>query len=135
MNGSKKTTYKFNEYQLSWLKALRSGEYKQAQGSLVGEGGESFCCLGVACIEAGYTPDALLGFDNLGTFESVQDNLKLNDNSGKLFCGFKSVRAGCEVSSFYVKFLTGMNDGLLWSFDQIADYIEANPENVFSDEQ
>lgn len=37
-----------------WVKALRSGEYKQTQGSLqhtkeVHEGPEGFCCLGVLC--------------------------------------------------------------------------------------
>jgi len=30
-----------------WLEALRSGEYKQAQGLLTD--GEGFCCLGVLC--------------------------------------------------------------------------------------
>ena len=34
-----------------WLSALRSGEYKQAHGSLeeIDEGGSRFCCLGVLC--------------------------------------------------------------------------------------
>ena len=31
----------------SWVKALRSGEYKQGQGSL--HNGVGFCCLGVLC--------------------------------------------------------------------------------------
>ena len=30
-----------------WIKALRSGEYKQNQGAL--RDGDSFCCLGVLC--------------------------------------------------------------------------------------
>lgn len=34
----------------AWVKALRSGEYKQAQGALVryGKKHDTFCCLGVA---------------------------------------------------------------------------------------
>ena len=32
---------------LQWARALESGEYKQAQGSL--REGDSFCCLGVLC--------------------------------------------------------------------------------------
>src|ERR1700680_3265817 len=30
-----------------WVKALRSGKYKQHRGDLVGPKGNSFCCLGV----------------------------------------------------------------------------------------
>jgi hypothetical protein len=34
-----------------WIKALRSGQYKQCQGSLSEENeeGRSYCCLGVLC--------------------------------------------------------------------------------------
>lgn len=34
-----------------WVKALRSGEYKQGEGRLavIKEGGTVFCCLGVLC--------------------------------------------------------------------------------------
>lgn len=35
------------EVKKKWLKALRSGEYKQAVGRLCNEG--AFCCLGVLC--------------------------------------------------------------------------------------
>jgi len=35
------------ERKKAWVKALRSGEYKQTQGNLQARGG--FCCLGVAC--------------------------------------------------------------------------------------
>lgn len=32
-----------------WIKALRSGEYKQAQNKLKNTQKNSFCCLGVLC--------------------------------------------------------------------------------------
>lgn len=35
------------EHRRAWVKALRSGKYKQAVGSLQND--EGFCCLGVAC--------------------------------------------------------------------------------------
>lgn len=36
-----------------WLAALRSGEFKQAQGSLV-KGQLGYCCLGVLCVAMGW---------------------------------------------------------------------------------
>lgn len=32
-----------------WVKALRSGKYKQGQGKLYRDGNDSYCCLGVLC--------------------------------------------------------------------------------------
>lgn len=42
-----------------WVKALRSGKYKQDTGRL-GDAKTGYCCLGVACIaaEVGFNPDA-----------------------------------------------------------------------------
>jgi hypothetical protein len=37
----------FRQRRALWVKALRSGKYRQAQGRLRTDGG--FCCLGVAC--------------------------------------------------------------------------------------
>jgi hypothetical protein len=36
-----------------WLKALESGEYEQTRNQLTNNRGDAFCCLGVACNEAG----------------------------------------------------------------------------------
>ena len=33
----------------NWIKALRSGDYKQGEGCLYNNKDDSFCCLGVAC--------------------------------------------------------------------------------------
>lgn len=44
-----------------WLKALRSGEYAQADGML--KSGDGYCCLGVLCHvakEAGVAPDGMI---------------------------------------------------------------------------
>lgn len=48
-NGAKIHKTQFN----AWLKALRSGEYKQTGGSLNDYDG--FCCLGVACDVLSFT--------------------------------------------------------------------------------
>lgn len=130
--------YKFNEYQKKWLAALRSGEYKQCKGKLWREdsdtGEKSYCCLGVA--------SELFNPDFLGMQPNMQDKsissagfvsfalvdvLKLNSESGSLR---KSIpkSAGSLVSS-----LVGLNDEAGYSFTEIAEYIENNPEAVFSD--
>ncbi len=48
MNMTTAPVFKFNKRQmLKWIKALRSGEYKQTTGVLNDSTG--FCCLGVGC--------------------------------------------------------------------------------------
>ena len=42
-----KVTPKQKEHLRKWVEALRSGDYKQAEGAL--SRGDSYCCLGVAC--------------------------------------------------------------------------------------
>lgn len=63
-----------------WLAALRSGEYKQARGSLeeVVEDGSCFCCLGVLCdlaVKEGIVTRAEnnLGHQIEGVYASVVD--------------------------------------------------------------
>lgn len=120
--------YKFNEYQIEWFKALRSGEYKQAQGCLTRDGG--YCCLGVACLVQGKTKEKMEGESDLSNFKDVQENLKLRDQAG-LFSGGLYIEDGDQSSKAWG--LTELNDEANWPFLQIADYIEANPENVFRD--
>jgi len=88
-----------------WVKALRSGKYKQVREHLYRDGG--YCCIGVflACnygkrqqevYRVGYTAaESIIGGANC-------DNLvEMNDGRGKFI-------------------------GNAQSFEQIADYIEAN---------
>lgn len=101
-----------------WLKALRSGKYKQGTRLLrYGDDGDKFCCLGVLCdIQgrrwrqnkkpfAGYSIVTEGEFDATGT----KDTRLLQDVGGH----------------FYAVELMDMNDGGK-SFDQIADWIEEN---------
>ena len=46
MSELKQSDY-LNEFEIEWLKALRSGNYKQGRGQLRYD--ENYCCLGVAC--------------------------------------------------------------------------------------
>lgn len=80
-----------------WVKALRSGAFKQHRGDLVHK--NAYCCIGVLCIAAnrrdlldGYSQDAAL-------------------------------MAG-QISDEDASILVSANDTFKWSFDEIADYVD-----------
>lgn len=86
-----------------WLEALRSGSYTQGRTQLKRDG--RYCCLGVA--------------------NEVCD-LGINNHQAFL----RSYRAVPAQVMFLPtetqRLLSLKNDNQRWSFDQIADYIEAN---------
>jgi hypothetical protein len=93
-----------------WVKALRSGEYKQGQGQLrAGRGADAqYCCLGVLC--------AITGKRYRGTGGMLPDNVMklvgLTDDDPII--GPKGRSA------------TLLNDACRLSFKQIARLIEKN---------
>ena len=103
-----------------WVKALRSGKYKQTIGHLADETG--FCCLGVACElakQAGIIPDYNGTNGNLPT--RVQNWLGLQDRFGKIDGNRK------------YNDLTSYNDFGKWSFKKIANLIERQPKGLFKE--
>jgi len=122
----------FNDKTEIWVDALRSGKYKQGTGQLQEEilttnadaedefiPAGKFCCLGVACEALNFNyansdgmieshENALaLGLDDYGYFsappDDVEEGLILNDQDD----------------------LATLNDTFHWSFEQIADALEA----------
>lgn len=95
-----------------WLKALRSGRYKQTRGTLYD--GEGYCCLGVLCrvakLRARRSPYDSVNF----YYRGDGDNHYLPGSFGK--------EVGLLQAS--QKMLGRKNDNSGWSFKQIADYIE-----------
>lgn len=97
-----------------WANALRSGKYEQGRSQL--QDGDSFCCLGVACIV--FIPkDKLLLHKSInslvGGYPMEQPNAPLwlkniNSDLGKVL--------GSEFAS--------LNDSYYYTFDEIADIIE-----------
>lgn len=80
-----------------WVKALRSGKYRQARGVLRTSDaeGQTFCCLGVLC-EVNNRPDIRFTSD---------------------------VRRAFELDAEDSGVLIEMNDNQEWDFEDIADYI------------
>lgn len=116
----------------NWIKALRSGEYKQTEGFLcsVNNGIESFCCLGVLCDLEGdgyweitqnkdlFEEAVFFGYDYRYDYRTKNHNSydEFPPNSLMKKVGLK--RADAET-------LAKMNDHGD-SFKVIADYIEDN---------
>lgn len=118
-----------------WLKALRSGEYKQAKGTLYDPAIKGFCCLGVLQHLAtdGQVEYLLNGKESMAPVDEVVQAMGLPTTS---FYKAQGISMKGNESA-----LAEMNDGYgedeedydyeePRDFDQIADYIEANSEGV-----
>jgi hypothetical protein len=113
-----------NEFAKEWVKALRSGKYKQAKNVLYEADRNAFCCLGVACDISGLPPEKWHGNEYTVLPLEVQEKLNL------------SSKYGCfqeDTTSSRINSLVNLNDNLGYSFDQIADIIEAEPAGLFND--
>ena len=88
-------------FKRKWVKALRSGNYKQGEGFL--QNRNAYCCLGVACIVAGVPIP-----------KSLDDRATFNYEPLRKATGLTYTDAGT---------LSHLNDDG-HSFAEIADYIE-----------
>lgn len=115
-----------------WLKALRSGNYKQTVHSLHDSFDKGYCCLGVLCRVAGYKRSQLL---NKGFPQEVGFGVELLPQKYQKMIAdgrVEEVSHGTSVleSSWKVRHkgrmvaLSNLNDEEQLSFKQIADIIE-----------
>ena len=106
-----------------WVKALRSGDYKQGSRKLVDDN-DNFCCLGVLCNIA---PNSVRGewVNAIGGWEMYDDSKELNEK----------VRdwSGVQHPMGYIpsmnSYLTELNDYVM-NFEEIADMIEKHYEEL-----
>lgn len=105
-----------------WIEALRSGKYKQTKTVLclkTSHGDNAYCCLGVA--NEIFNLNAQIDETLYGT--RYQEVLGLFDSDGVI----KGDEDELECLS-----LLEMNDSDGKTFVEIADFIEKNPELVFT---
>lgn len=105
-----------------WVKALRSGEYKQGYGTLCQtvDGVDEFCVMGV-----------FIDSTVIGDWEVSSWQYYLPDGKFRTFWtfeGFRTIIADdflqkAGISTHLADNLTLMNDGR-YTFDQLADWIE-----------
>lgn len=98
-----------------WVKALRSGEYRQERNNVGRVEQKLLCCLGVGAVVA--DPSIIL----IDTNQAVDELCKHG------FTGWDG-----ENYSSVAQHLISLNDNELKSFIEIADYIE---QHIPSDEQ
>ena len=98
-----------------WVKALRSGEYRQAQNQLRRD--NRYSCLGVAC--------DILGSGDWIPAGIVQPRNWMYDH--ELYTPSARIRNKLGLTDLQVQWLVIMNDYHRSSFDEIADWIEALP--------
>ena len=92
------------DLKVKWVKALRSGEYKQCRNDWMNGG--CFCCVGVLLSITGSSMDDPRG----EALELIGLSMERDDNS----------------SSTRLQVLINLNDIEEKSFSEIADYIEAH---------
>ena len=109
------------EVRKAWVKALRSGQYKQGQHSLCTN--KRYCCLGVLAelaVQYGVAKKLSNLYDGREGFLSsgIMDWVGLQTDSGRYMKGYNTTS------------LALMNDQGM-SFTDIADIIESNPPDLF----
>ena len=92
-----------------WVKALRSGKYKQGKGYL--HHADKYCCLGVA--------------QDLYNKEHPKNKLKFRSSYGGSYLGILDlkVKVWLGIDEQIVGRLIAMNDSLSYSFHKIAKEI------------
>jgi len=102
------------EVKQKWIKALRSGRYKQTQGVLrekCNNDKDSFCCLGVLCNVLNrrkWKKD----YNGYYSYDSYEDVVPLD------------VRKEIGLTESKQNKFLSLNDEENYNFKQIADYIE-----------
>lgn len=124
------------EIKRQWIADLRSGEFTQGRTYL--HEGDKMCCLGVLChraAEAGATEKTNPHFSvvRYGNSESLLPGEVVawaeiservdNPNTDGFLDGHAYVKVDKDLVA-----LVELNDNLGWTFDQIADALEADPD-------
>lgn len=125
------TLEELKQHRKDFVAALRSGKYQQTIGALKDNLG--YCCLGVACEVSGCvaTPrQTETGKYSYNTFTGIlPDDISAGvlTRHAQEYFGFAT-----STGHYGLANLMKHNDQDHWSFDQIADLIESEPEGMFN---
>lgn len=122
-----------------WVEALRSGEYSQTKGQLhVTEDSEdSYCCLGVACklaVEAGVPVKTEEHTEDGVTIHAYNGNGSLLPDEISAWLGLAECDGTYLKDGDFASTLAEDNDEHDFTFEQIAEVIEREPEGLFADD-
>ena len=111
------------ELKEKWVKALRSGAWKQARGRL--RDGDAYCCLGVLCKVAGIPISDSGFFDGVASAEEyggVFDGAESAEDDDSVLYGYEPIWKIIGNADAARDFSEANDKGV--SFDQLADMIE-----------
>tara|TARA_R110000823_G_scaffold253380_1_gene375889 strand:- start:346 stop:744 length:399 start_codon:yes stop_codon:yes gene_type:complete len=115
------------DFKKGWIDALKSGEYNQVEGSFY-EVGCGYCALGVAIVECLSIDKSFLA--GMSTLDNICENYKIPYADVKIPWRYgssdRTVRDTVELEDMIME----MNDGDGASFNQIADWIDENVEEM-----
>lgn len=104
-----------------WIKALRSGRYKQGQETLYNKVDKTYCCLGVYA-----RVNKMKGHRNMGRFVDEDEP----EGPVHIYGSFRSLSSK-EFPDIYE--LIDLNDVEGKTFEEIADYIEDYFKDISSE--
>ena len=115
------------DFKKGWIDGLRSGDFNQTESFLYEEGC-GYCAIGVALVECHNIDKSFL--DGMSTLDNVCDNFKIPYADVKIpwlyGSGHKAIIDIIDLEDMIME----MNDGDGASFNQIADWIEVNVEEM-----
>ena len=117
-----------NRFQKLWLKALRSGKFKQGKNAL--NRNSHYCCLGVACE---------VFKEHLSTIKKYETSVEYDGEFGQLPLAINNLLRLYNVEGDIFPFsgggklksLVDLNDRYGKTFSEIADIIEENAKYYF----
>jgi hypothetical protein len=113
-----------------WVRALRSGKYKQTESYLQNEKG--FCCLGVLC-ELAVKKGVISPAKKTGDFYTYAKKADILPIKVRKWAGLKQ-NDGYFKGEDGPTTLTMLNDHQGKTFKEIADVIESKPQGLFKEE-
>lgn len=115
------------DFKKGWIDALKSGKYNQVE-SLFYEKGCGYCAIGVALVECRNIDKSFL--DGMSTLDNVCDNFKIPYADVKIPWSYGSSNKAKINIIDLENVIMEMNDVDLASFNQIADWIDENVEEM-----
>lgn len=142
-------SFQFTKEQRWWIDALRSGKYKQGMGVLCGlttDGKKEYCCLGVLA-DHFVSPNKVkfdskakdYGYDQEFSYlpSNIKEALYLRSNAGEIDIKLLKEEWRLNIQPFMdgTKATLAMLNDEGFTFTEIADLIEENPEAIFTNHE
>lgn len=134
----RKKKVKLNKNALLWVRALRSGKYKQ--GRQVLNSPKGFCCLGVACdlyqkhrrkLHKKLLEERVAMDSQVEGAISYDGEWNILPEKVRVWLGLSDTQGPLRLEGVGPTKLWKLNDSGHWDFKKLADLIQSNPTGLF----